>query len=358
VGPVSKPIATIFSQSTPDHAGVDIISRLLLCGSRKTLQASDHRIKPDESDVALIFDTLVALADEQINNVDFNVVSSKWLSLYVDTSLLSAIFDISTATGRGGIDEACRDCSVRKLDMAMIIGGAIKPKRMEWIQRAIKLAQVNTGAAARPQRPITNTDIPRKRRRLDHVPELLFAPKPIPSLAEAPSIDRYRTVDYESPFVIRGYLSEGGQSVWPAIQRWKDPEYLLSQVGRGRCVPVEEGSSYADSDWGQRIVPFEEFLARAGFPGLCTDSTKSSTDRPMYLAQHSLFQQFPELEQDINLPGYVSSAPPATASFPSYHPPATEDGVITNVWVGSGSGEIVSPAHTVSLQSTLANADM
>jgi hypothetical protein len=355
---VSETTATDFRQSTPDHPGVDIVSRLLFCASRKTLQASEPRIRPDDLDIAPIFVTLIALADEQINNVDYHVVSSKWLSLYVDTNLLSAVYDISTATGRGGIYEACRDCSVRKLDMAMIIGGAIKPKRMEWIQRAIKLAQVNTGTTGRPQRPTSNTDTPRKRRRLDHVPELLFAPKPIPSLAEAPSIDRYRTVDYESPFVIRGYLSEGGQSVWPAIQRWKDPEYLLSQVGRGRCVPVEEGSSYADSDWGQRIVPFEEFLARAGFPGLCTDSTKSSTDRPMYLAQHSLFQQFPELEQDINLPGYVSSAPPATASFPSYHPPATEDGVITNVWVGSGSGEIVSPAHTVSLQSTLANADM
>ena len=355
---MSGTTTTDFRQSTPDHPGVDIVSRLLLCASRKTLQASEPRINPDDLDIAPIFVTLIALADEQINNVEFNAVPSKWLSLYVDTNLLSAIYDISTATGRGGIDEACRDCSVRKLDMAIIIGGAIKPKRMDWIQRAIKLAQVNTGATGRPQRPISNTDIPRKRRRLDHVPELFFAPKPIPSLAEAPSIDRYRTVDYESPFVIRGYLSAGGQSVWRAIQRWKDPEYLLSQVGRGRCVPVEEGSSYDDSDWGQRIVPFEEFLARAGFPGLCTGSTNSSTDRPMYLAQHSLFQQFPELQQDINLPGYVSSAPPATASFPSYHPPATEDGVITNVWVGSGSGEIVSPAHTVSLQSTLANADM
>jgi hypothetical protein len=355
---VSEFIATDFRQSTPDHAGVDIISRLLLCASIKTLQASESRIKPDESDIAPIFDTLIALADEQINNVDFSAVPSKWLSLYVDTNLLSAIYDISTATGRDGTDEACRDCSVRKLDMAIIVGGAIKPKRMEWIQRAIKLAQVNTVAAGRPQRSISNTDIPRKRRRLDHALELSFARKPIPSLAEAPSIDRYRAVDYEYPFVIRGYLSEGGQSVWPAIQRWKDPEYLLSQVGRGRCVPVEEGSSYDDSDWGQRIVPFDEFLARAGFPGLYTGTTKTSTDRPMYLAQHSLLRQFPELEQDINLPGYVSSAPPAPASFPSYHPPATEVGVITNVWVGSGSGEIVSPAHTVSLQCTLPNADM
>jgi hypothetical protein len=354
---VSEYIPADFRQSTPDHPGLDIVSRLLLCASGKTLQASKLRIKPDDSDIAPIFVTLIALADEQINNVDFNAVPSKWLSLYVDTNVLSAIYDISTATGRGGIDEACRDCSVRKLDMAIIIGGAIKPKRMEYIQRAIKLTQVNTGAG-RPQRPISNTDIPSKRRRLDHVQELLFASKPIPSFAETPSIDRYRTVDYESPFVIRGYLSEGGQSVWPAIQRWKDPEYLLSQVGRGRCVPVEEGSSYDDSDWGQRIVPFDVFLARAGFPGLCTGTPKSSTDRPMYLAQHSLFRQFPELEQDINLPGYVSSAPPATASFPSYRPPATEDGVITNVWVGSGSGEIVSPAHTVSLQPTLPNADM
>jgi len=285
------------------------------------------------------------------------VVPSKWLSLYVDTNLLSALYDISFANARGGMDEACRDRSVRKLDMAIIIGGAIIPNRMEWIQRAIKLAQVNSGLG-RPQLPLIDVDMPRKRRRLDHVPELLFAPQPIPTLAEAPSVDRYLTAQRESPFVIRSYLNEGGQSVWPAIQRWNDPGYLLSQVGRGRCVPVEEGSSYDDSDWGQRIVPFEEFLARAGFPGLCTGTMNPSRHRPMYLAQHSLFRQFPELEQDMSLPDYVSSAPPATASFPSYHPPDTKDGVIVNVWVGSGSGEIVSPAHTVSWESILPNADL
>ena len=285
------------------------------------------------------------------------MVPSKWLSLYVDTNLLSAIYDISTAINRGGVDEACRKCSVRKLDMAIIVGGATKPKRMMWIQRAIKLAQVDC-VAVKTQRPISNTDKPRKRQRLDRVPELLFAPKQLPTLAEAPSIVRYQTMDYESPFVIRGYLSEERQSAWPAIHRWKDPQYLLSQVGRGRWVPVEEGSSYDDSNWGQRIAPFEEFLARAGFPGLSTGTTKPSTNRPMYLAQHSLFRQFPELKRDMILPAYVSSAPPATASVPSYHPPKTEDGVIINVWVGSGSGEIVSPAHTVSRESTLSNANI
>jgi len=294
------------------------------------------------------FETLVALADEHINNVAYHSVSQEWLGLYVDTNLLSALFDLSVARRRTGIDIDCRDRCVRKLDMAIIIGGAAMPQRMEWIQRAIKLAQVNLDEMQLKSSVTTSNEIPRKRRRVACAQELLFAPTAIPTLSRPPDIQRYLISHYNAPFVLRGYLDQTSESTsWSAFARWSDPQYLLSLVGGGRCVPVEEGNSYNDTDWGQRIVPFEDFLARAGFLGF--DNTPDApTGRPMYLAQHSLLRQFPELESDMSLPIYVGSGPPPTAEFPSYRAPDSESGVIVNVWVGSGSGEIVSPAHTVS----------
>ena len=317
----------------------DVVSRLITSASqqiRQTLVLSD---KPKGAIATTIcFETLIALADEQINNVDFHAVSPRWLSLYVDTNILSAIYDI--CTGASG------PIAVRKLDMAIIVGGATKPKRMEWIQRAIKLAQTGFQQGRTSDPLARGPDNPRKRRRTDTESGILFAYNTIPSLSSPPSLESYLTHHVAKPFVLRGYLVDGKATApWPAVERWRDPDYLLSKVGRGRCVPVEEGRSYDDVDWGQKIVRFEDFLVRAGFHNAERDTP---TDRPMYLAQHSLFRQFPELESDISLPDFVWSEPPAPAGLPLYRRPETENGVIINVWVGSGSGEIVSPAHTVS----------
>lgn len=328
--------------------GVDIVSQLLLDASRKTVQASISRSAPPDTDsLVTCFETLLALADEHINNVDYHVVSARWLSLYVDVNILFALHDLSMSTHQGRVDTACRDRCVRKLDMAIVIGGAAMPKRMEWIQRAIKYAQVDLCAERSPRRFSPIDETPRKRRRLECTPDRLFAPNTVPTLSEPPNIESYVQNHCNAPFVLRGHLTRSEESNWPALARWSDTEYLISRVGHGRCVPVEEGSSYDDDNWSQRIVPFEDFLTRAGFSFSSTGADPPN-DRPMYLAQHTLLRQFPELAEDMRLPDYVLSRPAATADFPSYRPPSTKDGVVVNVWVGSGSGEIVSPAHTVS----------
>ncbi len=115
-------------------------------------------------------------------------------------------------------------------------------------------------------------------------------------------------------------------------------------------VPVEVGSAYDDVGWGQGIIPFRNFLARAGYDLTPENEEPPGTElSPLYLAQHPLLSQFPGLERDISLPDFVWSNPPPTDAIPSYRPPETKDGIVINVWVGSGRKEIVSPAHTVSL---------
>lgn len=121
---------------------------------------------------------------------------------------------------------------------------------------------------------------------------------------------------------------------------------------------MEIGGAYDDSDWGQQILPLEMFLRRAGYRSAHDDNIGDDDDNdhangnresssPLYLAQYNLFSQFPDLAQDISYPDYVWSDPPAPEGYPTYQRPQTDDGVIVNVWVGSGSSEITSPAHTV-----------
>ena len=113
------------------------------------------------------------------------------------------------------------------------------------------------------------------------------------------------------------------------------------------------GNAYDDVGWGQRIIPFRDFLARAGYAvtpeqGGAGGGKETIPDKqPFYLAQHPLFSQFPELERDISLPDYVWSGPSATDDVPGYQTPKDGDGLAINVWIGSAGGEIVSPAHTV-----------
>lgn len=241
--------------------------------------------------------------------------------------------------------------AIRLLDMAIIVAGATRPNRMDWIQRAIALVQsIRENEIFYQDATPTTLSRPAKRTKVHDPAVLSFAPTSVPVLATPPSLENYLVHHREKPFILPGYLSTASDHCppWPAISKWADPDYLLSRVGRGRWVPVEEGSAYDDRSWGQRIVPFEDFLRRAGFALDETDSTPIES-RPMYLAQHSLFRQFPNLERDVVIPDYAWSNPAAPIDSPAYRPPLNEDGLIVNVWIGSGSGEIVSPAHTVSL---------
>ena len=82
---------------------------------------------------------------------------------------------------------------------------------------------------------------------------------------------------------------------WPAMAKW-NLRYLWS-VLRGRTVPVEEGSKYTDVDWGQRLVPFNDFIQ-----SLQADPNASTVKQ--YLAQHPLLEQVPSLQDDIIIPDY------------------------------------------------------
>lgn len=85
---------------------------------------------------------------------------------------------------------------------------------------------------------------------------------------------------------------------WPAMRNWNDITYLQKVAGH-RTVPVEVGEHYLAADWKQELMTISEFLERS-----LTHSAQS-TNR-LYLAQHPLFEQVPELQADISIPDYCS----------------------------------------------------
>ncbi|GJN93859.1 hypothetical protein Rhopal_006918-T1 [Rhodotorula paludigena] len=244
---------------------------------------------------------LLRLADDKLNSYPYKDVPVHWRRLYTDAALLGALARLLIPAMDAHERRASLREAVRKLDLAIVIAGAPGDGREDMALRLIALAQ-----------------------------------KQLSSL--------HPEGQHEQAFIVRG--------------------------GEGRVVPVEVGGDYTKEGWGQRMMEFHELLdalefvdvqprepgARAPPPeAILGDSTleygngisssgQTSSSPILYLAQHSLFRQFPSLLSDILIPDLVYSAPDTDGTGAPYEPPATEDGYILNAWLGPAGTK--SAAHT------------
>ncbi|XP_044745723.1 bifunctional peptidase and arginyl-hydroxylase JMJD5-like [Coccinella septempunctata] len=109
-----------------------------------------------------------------------------------------------------------------------------------------------------------------------------------------PSLEQFNRLYFETqhPVKLQGCIDH-----WPAKKKWKDLQYLL-QIGGDRTVPVEIGTQYVDENWSQRLMTIREFVEKYYF--------KNEGEMTGYIAQHNLFDQIPELREDICIPEYCS----------------------------------------------------
>ena len=264
-------------------------------------------------------DKLFNLADKKLHTFPFKDVKSCWFRLYTDASIAKVLNLIGfglTSTKQIPLFGVLYDHLgeiVSILDLALIMAGGMG--REELIHDILtRLQPVARSVHSRW----------RKRQRSDEnssgensVDELLRTDSvSVPTLQypvsrlDCPSLAHFSDFMQHArePVILTSILEH-----WPALDKWKSASFWLdTTLGGRRLVPIEVGRSYTDEDWGQKIVPFRQFLSRF-IQGTthCGPSETEIVRQTGYLAQHDLFKQIPALRSDIAVPDYCYLDAPA-----------------------------------------------
>ena len=154
---------------------------------------------------------------------------------------------------------------------------------------------------------------------------------------------------YQSPLIIQDSLGE-----WPAISKWKSPNYWHQKTIHGRrVVPVELGNKYTDEKWRMDFMRFQALERNY----MLRKSSSHKQDEPAlaYLAQHDIFAQIPSLQKDIKIPDECYIPIPESYVDPpnllNSDPKRPIDGVEKSIWMGPAG--TVSPLHYDPYHNTL-----
>jgi hypothetical protein len=288
-------------------------------------------------------DEILRIADQKLHVFPFKDVDPKWSRVYSAASVIKTtmhfIDNVHDQTpGLPWLQE-----TVSYLDMALIMAGGLG--REEVIQAMLGQFEEIWKSVLGSE----DTDTLMLAAEEYSIPKLKYPVWKRPS----PSLDSFQLhmKTARTPMVLTNILSH-----WPALDRWKDAYYWIrATIGGRRLVPVEVGRSYVDEDWGQKIMPWREFMDTHILP------PPDAGQKTGYLAQHDLFSQIPSLRNDIATPDYcyldapgpepgtpvaLKTASEGKTSHTSSLPgdAATEDDdVQANIWFGPAW--TISPLH-------------
>ncbi|KAK7049357.1 hypothetical protein VNI00_005958 [Paramarasmius palmivorus] len=301
-----------------------VITQLLACGEENFdfLESAARDLVAGTSYQGSC-EILEALIDSSYSKMLSGQAHLCWRRMYTDAQILRSLARVDSTTA---LD------SIGRLDRAIIIAGAAGEGRLDEILSLISRIQHDFV----PPRQLPTGLRTLTRAHGDPI-YLKTSRHSIQSLDIPPSLLSFQTERYLQPFILRNYAK-----FWPAINEhpWSSAAYLRAVAGPGRLVPVEVGSDYRTDDWSQTLMGWDAFLATLKLD----EQTYTPPTDVLYLAQHNLLMQFPELNSDIIVPDYAYASLPSPPGCAEYRPPGNADQLVINGWLGPKG--TVSPAHT------------
>ena len=287
-----------------DRLCISIASHLKIYKENDPIHECDLDLREPSSNAEELF----KIADKNLHVFPFKDVRPCWFRLYTDSSIARVLNivrkEINNSAPKRTHDKSesgimeCINEIVTILDMALIMAGGLGREDLihnilHELQGVIKVGE-EPRAKRRKLDPLSGQNSHLAKEDMLSVDEVSVpaVEQPVqcvkhPSLAEF----QKHMSKIKTPLVLKDTMLH-----WPAVQSWCSKTYWLKEtLGGRRLVPVEVGRSYTDEGWGQKILPFGEFLEQYIL------RKKGETG---YLAQHDLLRQIPSLRSAIATPDY------------------------------------------------------